>query len=634
MKDSLISTTLIFFLTISVVHAQNEVDSLKNVLSKTSDLSVKIKTLNSLHGILRYDSMKMANSYAMKALSIAQNLDESVLKARVYFNAGTVHYDEGKIDSSNFYYYKALKIYELLNDSIGAISSFKEIGLNSYSKNEYVNAQEHYMKALKMAERMRLKNEIIDLNNRMAFIFIRQEQFDKGLDYLFSSYKANKRNPDIELVKTIFNIANVYQRVEKTDQSLAYLDTMIFYADRLNFSFGKAKANGMKAYTLMDVKRFDEADAAINIALEIFKESGATADVFELSIAKARVHQEKGNYNQMLVELNEAKKYSQGIENKELLLEYYDALYICSKNLDKFGLALQYLENKTSIRDSIFKVSNAEKINELTTKYETEKKDLKIKDLSQQTQIQELQIGQRNFLLMGSMVLLLVLVVIAVLLIRQGAVKRKQEVAEIEQKLLRLQMNPHFIFNAMGAIQNFMLKNDMNQAALYLAKFSKLMRQTLEFSREEFISLEEEKELLEHYIEIHKLCSGKNFNYSIEVSEDLDKSEVRLPPMFAQPFIENAIEHGKLDQFEDGKLEIEFSKLNNQLHLTIKDNGIGIKEKEASKEHKSLATLITRERLKILEKKFGTKLDLTITDNDDMSEQKGTKVQLALPLLS
>jgi Putative regulator of cell autolysis len=119
----------------------------------------------------------------------------------------------------------------------------------------------------------------------------------------------------------------------------------------------------------------------------------------------------------------------------------------------------------------------------------------------------------------------------SVWIVRQKRIKQRAKQVELEQKLLRSQMNPHFLFNSLGAIQSYMLKNDGRKAAFYLSNLSSLMRSILKNSREEVISLQEEKETLEKYLVIHKLRLGERLNYVVSVSDELDQEEVYLPPM-------------------------------------------------------------------------------------------------------
>lgn len=246
----------------------------------------------------------------------------------------------------------------------------------------------------------------------------------------------------------------------------------------------------------------------------------------------------------------------------------------------------------------------------------------------------------------GILIILLMIYLITIKRIRKNARIRQREVEfeknllELEQKAMRLQMNPHFIFNALNSIQSLIGTGQETEARYFLAKFSRLMRQILDNSRRTSITLEEEVQTLENYLLIEQFCNGERFTYEIQVDPDLEQDFISLPPMILQPFVENAIKHGMRGMPEgkkEGLIRISFGEENGTLKCTIEDNGIG-REKAAelnrkSKEtyHKSTALEVTTDRLEHL-KSEGISTPLEIVDLYDNAVAKGTKVIIRLPL--
>ncbi|MBI35629.1 MAG: hypothetical protein CMP67_09755 [Flavobacteriales bacterium] len=183
--------------------------------------------------------------------------------------------------------------------------------------------------------------------------------------------------------------------------------------------------------------------------------------------------------------------------------------------------------------------------------------------------------------------------------------KLEKEVLEMEQKALRLQMNPHFIFNALNAIQD-QIRAENNKAARHsLSKFSKLMRQILDSSRTDYISLELELNILDNYLNIEKITRNNSFQYRFEVSSEIDVEEEGIPPMLIQPFLENAIIHGIANLEKVGEIKLSFSVDEEFLIVTIEDNGIGVKKAkqlkaQKSQQHKSIALEVIQSRLQNL----------------------------------
>ncbi len=222
---------------------------------------------------------------------------------------------------------------------------------------------------------------------------------------------------------------------------------------------------------------------------------------------------------------------------------------------------------------------------------------------------------------------------------KQKKTQLEKEVVELEQKALRLQMNPHFIFNALNSIQSQIGTEQEQSARYYLAKFSRLMRQILDNSRQSSITLEEEVNTLENYLLIEKFCNGDRFDYKIHVDENIEKDYVKIPPMLLQPFIENAIKHGlKYIDEKRGCIEVNFSERNNLLECSVSDNGIGRKKAEElnrnSKEtyHKSTALLVTQERLDLLKEDKNIRSLEIIDLYNENGEATGTKVIVRIPL--
>lgn len=213
------------------------------------------------------------------------------------------------------------------------------------------------------------------------------------------------------------------------------------------------------------------------------------------------------------------------------------------------------------------------------------------------------------------------------------------EKLSIERRLLQSQINPHFVFNALGNIQSFILQNDTRNAVVYLAKFSKLMRQILEFTTKEFIPLTDEIDTLKNYIELQQLRLNNSFDYII-INQGID-TDISIPPMLIQPFIENSIEHGlkPLPLTKRGNLQLVFSLAEHHTYIscTLTDNGIGIDfslsnkmKNEVKQEHRSMGTAITKERLNSEGSSYGFSL-AEIKDNQGVIA--GTTAVIKIPFI-
>jgi sensor histidine kinase YesM len=211
----------------------------------------------------------------------------------------------------------------------------------------------------------------------------------------------------------------------------------------------------------------------------------------------------------------------------------------------------------------------------------------------------------------------------------------ERNLLELEQKALRLQMNPHFLFNSLNSIKGLISESKPEEAKIYLSKFSKLMRTMLDNSRQTFIPLLMEIEALRNYLELEKLSMGENLRYLI-TCDDIDPELVLIPPMLLQPFVENSIVHG-LAPKSGGSIQVLISRENNLLKCVIEDDGVGRENSnKKNSEHKSNAIAITQERLNIINAKLNLEeIKIEFEDvMDKVGKVKGTKVILRIPFIN
>jgi LytS/YehU family sensor histidine kinase len=251
------------------------------------------------------------------------------------------------------------------------------------------------------------------------------------------------------------------------------------------------------------------------------------------------------------------------------------------------------------------------------------------------------QAKQNNLQLLFAGLLALLLAGIGFLIYNRMQLKKtltlQKELAEYEQKALHLQMNPHFVFNCLGSISSFIVQNGAHSAVRYLSKFSKLMRLTLEYSKQSLIPIDKEIQSLQNYLELEQLRFNQKFIFLI-TKDDAIEDDMALPPLLLQPFVENAIIHGIIPGKENGTIGIDFKLEAQNLICTITDNGIGFEKSKAIKSdtvvvHKSMALDITKKRLEMIATSTSKKAAVTIQElYPESNGMKGTKVTVCLPV--
>lgn len=221
---------------------------------------------------------------------------------------------------------------------------------------------------------------------------------------------------------------------------------------------------------------------------------------------------------------------------------------------------------------------------------------------------------------------------------RRAIERYEQQLREVQDAALRAQMNPHFLFNSLNSIRYFIVTNDNDKAAGYLTKFSRLIRMILENSKKKIVSLSEELQLLDLYIKMEQIRFEDKFDYEVKMLSSIHPSNILLPPMLIQPYIENAIIHGINPKEGRGKITLTFEKKLPYLSIHITDDGIGRQKSQSLKQQsifkkESLGLSITKSRLQLVNTKtYEASLDI-IDLYDEQQVAIGTEVRIRIPLV-
>ena len=261
-----------------------------------------------------------------------------------------------------------------------------------------------------------------------------------------------------------------------------------------------------------------------------------------------------------------------------------------------------------------------------------------IERLNRDNELRRIKLNHDRLLFGGIGCVILIASLVILLWLQRKRFQSNRKAMLLEQKLLRSQMNPHFLFNALTGIQNFIVSQKPDKASIYLSKFANLVRNILDSSVDEYVKLEKEINTIENYLELQKIRYSGKFDYRIEIDDEIDPEVVMIPPMLAQPFIENSIEHGIKHRETPGHIDIRFTRQDGTLIFEVEDNGIG-REKAREigilqdQKHRSMATSLTIQRLANLNRKLQKKIILEITDlKNALGEAAGTKVMFSIPV--
>lgn len=349
----------------------------------------------------------------------------------------------------------------------------------------------------------------------------------------------------------------------------------------------------------------------------------------------ATTHLKNNNYDAAITYYEKGIAWATKNDPDANLQNVYSGLTEVNREKNDYKQAYHWLDEAVKHYINNQEKIQSLKIEELNKKFETEKKDLEIKDLEEKNALNKTKIAQQSVLFIGLLVLVLLSILIIYILQKRKAIIEKNEHLSLEnqrltleQKVRQNQLNPHFIYNAIANLQGLISNSNQKELAnQYLVSFSKLMRDFLELNRHDFISLSEEIGALENYLHLQQMRYQDKFEYSIAIT-DFEPSEVHIPPMLLQPFIENAIEHGFNNIAYKGQISLKFNIENEKLHIIIEDNGKGKLAKPTNLKKQSLSKIITQERLALVFKK-----EAWFTSNFK-ENNSGFIVEIHLPLIT
>ncbi len=510
--------------------------------------------------------------------------------------------------------------------------------LNAYSTYYNLNGQldsaiSKALQAKKVLEQIGDTQNLLVTNSNLGRAYFTLKQHRKALEFHLDNIDLVKNDaPSSSKAGLYFYAGKTYQQIEDLENAEVYLLEALRISKAASFNTGIAIAEGALGVLYNQKGQYQKALQYLEKTLAFAQKYNQESNVAGAYVSMVKSYTGLGDYRQALAYNSKALAIYEKLANYNMLRDVYNNQFTLFEKLGDFKSSNEYLKKYYATVDTLFSRDRVQIMEDLRTKYETEKKEAEIASLSQQAMIQNLEIQQKNQWIIIGLIGFVLIGALAFLFTRSSAIQRQRAKTELEQRFLRSQLNPHFISNALLAVQQFMLKNDGNQASIYLAKFSKLMRQILENSRQEFITVEEEVQMLKDFMDIHQLKMGDAFQYEISVDEEIDPEMDAIPPMFIQPFVENAIEHGIDPEQKNGLIQINFRKTGEFISIDILDNGKGIDTATSKSNHRSLSTRIIEERIALFNKTLKNKIDLALGMNtNEQGESGGTRVQLKVP---
>ena len=552
---------------------------------------------------------------------------------------------KGDIFNFNKNFDKAIKSYsqsyqifkELKNASqqIELLSALSDLQVSKENFTKVIDIQNELASILKKLKSD--KNLAAEYLKNFSTLYFKLGDTDKALFYLKEAIKNIKKedNP-IKLHRFYNNLAELYLQNKQPDSALYYTNLVEKYSIHTKNYQLCTKSLLVKGAINETLENFIDAEREYKRVIKIQDSIGVNS--YQAQIRLGNFYKRLHLYKFAKTIFSKALRKVVSTNNKtEILNLYHDIIENALKDKD-IKTAQKYLVKFDKLNKEVKEIERQKYNNFINEKVSIQKKEiefLKNKHELQKKQDELLlqkQIYAKNKILYTVfLVLLAVLLVLSLLYFRYRRLKNEKVNIRLKNKVLGLQMNPHFIFNSLTAIQNSIMKNDILKSAELIAVFSKLIRQNLDFSAKEQIKLSDEIEMLKNYLTTQQFRFDHSFTYKIFIGDEVDTDFIKIPPMLIQPFVENAIEHGIKNRDKDGEIEIKIFEKDGAVCFEVIDNGIGFDYEniEGKTEEEVHALHIFTKRLKMRQK--GEQKGFEITKlYDDNNKVIGTKVSFCL----
>lgn len=544
-------------------------------------------------------------------------------------------------DSSLAMINEALAISKKENWLRGEVLANSRLGIiYGFLKAEYTDGLNYYLKALKLNEQYKNQELQKDLLGNIGLIYHETRQYKKSEEFIQKALNLSRQMklPEISSINILTCHANNLTELLQYDTARSLFYQIIVLARAYN----KPLENGIACSSLgtifMRTNQLDSSEYYLGIADSLAKKYSIKQLEATALQSLALVFLKKKQLNNAEQFANNALKVSEELQSLRLQAYIYEIktdIYIARNDYKR---AYDSYVASVMLKDSIASVTKQGELGSLETRYEFEKREA-IAQAEFKTELEKQRLT-RNAIASGSAILVAGGFLSFLFYRRKRNAVEKQkvaefkvEVAETEMKALRAQMNPHFMFNSLNSIGDYISHNETAIANDYLAKFAKLMRMVLENSEKKEVTLADDLKALELYMQLEALRMNHKFSYEIKIDDALDAETTLVPPLLLQPFVENSIWHGIAHKQGNGKINLHILKEDGMVKCIVEDDGVGRKQAEAIKEQqpltekKSLGMKITNARINILNKLKNTSAGVQLTDL-----VHGTRVEIRLPL--
>ncbi|MGO4920341.1 tetratricopeptide repeat-containing sensor histidine kinase [Maribacter spongiicola] len=615
-----------------------------------------------LKGIVDSLLSKIPKDYQQIQTILAPFNNDSIALRYIEQRSTTKKYLSGEtyalIELGNIYrelaiYPKALELYQkALERSTEADNiEFRVYALNMlstvYRRTDAVkSALDYSQEALELAEtviepNIELKKSITISLNTIGGIYQMLEQYDLAIEKYERSMALQKELEDKQgLAISHQNLGECYEFQGKLEPALKNFRKALVYNEIIDSNRGKIICNYSIAHVYVHMGKIQEAITILenNLlkAISLSDQKIITTIYINLGWALIRL----GDYDAAETNLESGLSLATTNEFNSEIAEANKFLSELWIKRDDYQKGMIYFKESRKYEERITNSLNLRYVNDMILRYESQIRANQLERLAEENESVRLKLKNNRTMLLIIGIFLILLVGILYILYRQSQLNAEKKLLTLEQSMLRSQMNPHFLFNSLNSIKLYIINNEKKNAVHYLNKFSKLVRKILEASSQREISLAEELETVALYMNIENIRFSNEINFVIDIKDDIDTHNIKIPSLILQPFLENALWHGLSSK--DGAKNIDLVVKKGKsgfIEIIITDNGVGrdaaekIKDSKVLK-RKSVGIDITKERLANFSRDYENFFHVDIIDKfDDDTNAIGTQIVIYIPTI-
>ncbi|TLF46316.1 tetratricopeptide repeat protein [Maribacter aurantiacus] len=648
LKPSLFIRRFILFygivLSLHVVISQDASDSLKQKVTQLIAATPRTYAeIDSLLREFRKDTLSMR--FVIEA-SKKNNYPEAELYA--INQIGRVYRDISNYPKALALFQEALKLSIQAENIEFRIYSLNMISV-AYRRTEAIkSALDYSQEALELAETIKPEDRSIGLKrsinvslNSIGNIYQLLEQYELAIQKFKESMQLEKElGNKLGLAINHQNVGECYEAQGKLEPALENFQKSLSYNEEINSEKGKIICNYSIAHVYVHMDRMDEALALLQSSLKRANALGDQEIIATILNNLGWANLNTGDYNQAESYLLEGLKIAKAYNFPSEIAEANKFLSELWMKKDDFKKAMNYYKESKKYEEQVTNNLNVRYVNDMIVRYEAEKQNDQLKSLEEEVKNQAITLRKNRTMLLITFIGLALAAGILYILYRQYQLSSEKKLLTLEQTMLRSQMNPHFLFNSLNSIKLYIINNEKKNAVHYLNKFSKLVRKILEASSQREISLAEELETVELYMNIENIRFSNEIIFKVNIADDIDVHNVKIPSLILQPFLENALWHGLSSKEGEKNIQLDVMKgREGFIRIAITDDGVGrdaaekIKERKVLK-RKSVGIDITKERLANFSKDYQNSFQVEIIDiYDTENNPSGTKILLHIPTI-